>query len=295
MFAFEKLRKFKLFQWFCLLFPLSLAHEIIRFHKKRILSDRKVLLTIPVEQGIKFIGETRHTFQTPDGDYTIRLSSERLKLMKRQPECQCCGLKATHFLLEKIVNQIHFNVFAQSPEGDMVMLTMDHINPKAKGGTNKLSNLQTLCKKCNHLKADHVIDLKQLKELRSHGVKHINKDCMCVESYPSTKSGKLPAEFKEFYVDYSTISLYHSLNYSALIGCRLDNKTFDAIILPVQHQSMYDFFIQLKKENLLPKKLSGFKSAKNTRRAFKQYAFADGILNKTQDSTLQQQPVLVQS
>ena len=292
MFAFEKIRKYRIFQWFCSLFPTAFAYEILRQHKKRQLQEYKRLLVISVEEGSKLIGQPKYAFKTSDGEYIIRMSSERLKLMKRQPECQCCEIKATHFVLEKIGEQIHFNLFAKTSDGE-IMLTMDHINPKAKGGTNKPSNLQTLCKKCNHLKADHIIDLKKLKELRNHGVKHINKECMCVESCASTKNGKLPAEFIEFYVDYSTISLYHALTYSALIGFRIDNKTFDAIVSPIMHQSIYDFFVQLKKETLPPKKLSGFNSAKKARRSFKEYVISDHILNKTQNLPLQDKPVIV--
>jgi len=33
-------------------------------------------------------------------------------------------------------------------------LTIDHILPKSRGGTNDLDNLQTLCEQCNQLKAD---------------------------------------------------------------------------------------------------------------------------------------------
>jgi 5-methylcytosine-specific restriction endonuclease McrA len=33
-------------------------------------------------------------------------------------------------------------------------LTIDHITPKALGGTDSLNNLQALCEDCNQMKAD---------------------------------------------------------------------------------------------------------------------------------------------
>lgn len=36
-------------------------------------------------------------------------------------------------------------------------LTIDHMNPKAKGGTDEMDNLVGCCKSCNQIKADRTV------------------------------------------------------------------------------------------------------------------------------------------
>lgn len=49
--------------------------------------------------------------------------------------------------------------------GTTEKLTLDHIVPKAKGGDNETTNLQTLCKKCNLLKGTRIRDYRQVNQL----------------------------------------------------------------------------------------------------------------------------------
>ena len=44
-----------------------------------------------------------------------------------------------------------------------VSLQVDHIQPVAMGGSNELSNLQTLCKECNRIKKTHQINFRNTR------------------------------------------------------------------------------------------------------------------------------------
>ena len=46
--------------------------------------------------------------------------------------------------------------YAYPTEKDGLFLTIDHIHPRAKGGSNDEDNLQTLCHDCNRLKSDNL-------------------------------------------------------------------------------------------------------------------------------------------
>lgn len=43
-------------------------------------------------------------------------------------------------------------------------LTIDHVIPKSKGGTNDESNLKISCHKCNNLKSDKILNCIKLGE-----------------------------------------------------------------------------------------------------------------------------------
>ena len=43
----------------------------------------------------------------------------------------------------------HFNLYAVNDDGEEVLMTKDHVIPHAKGGSNGVSNMVTMCTHCN--------------------------------------------------------------------------------------------------------------------------------------------------
>ena len=97
----------------------------------------------------------KHVF---DGD-EIKMTSGRYKTFKYTGHvCKKCGLVGKYFAKERhktrTSEKYHFNLYGIHKHGYEVMLTKDHIKPKAEGGRDTLMNYQTMCVKCNGRKSD---------------------------------------------------------------------------------------------------------------------------------------------
>jgi len=70
------------------------------------------------------------------------------------PDCSTTGER---YILgvNKTDGAIHLDLYGTDSEGELHMITLDHIKPKSKGGRNHVSNYQPLCKICNEIKADN--------------------------------------------------------------------------------------------------------------------------------------------
>ena len=49
---------------------------------------------------------------------------------------------------------LHFDLYGIGDNGYEILMTIDHIKAKSKGGINHIDNYQTLCTICNEAKAD---------------------------------------------------------------------------------------------------------------------------------------------
>ncbi len=101
-------------------------------------------------------------------DFSVRLLSWRYQVYAlKGTTCVTCGLKAEYFAFERERSQTHalphLNLYALKLSNSKksmveVMITIDHIIPKSKGGTNDMTNLQPMCSRCNQKKADTLPD-----------------------------------------------------------------------------------------------------------------------------------------
>jgi 5-methylcytosine-specific restriction endonuclease McrA len=99
--------------------------------------------------------------------HSVKMVTECLNLFKEKgTKCVSCGVKGIFFALEKQYNhnshRAQFSLYGYDSNGMEVLLTKDHIIPKAKGGKSKQSNYQVMCQKCNLEKADKMPNEKSL-------------------------------------------------------------------------------------------------------------------------------------
>ena len=95
-------------------------------------------------------------------DKPVKMNSLRYQVFKKSgTKCKVCGLEGIFFALEKdkfVEGDLgfHLNLYGLSRDGEEILMTKDHILPKSKGGADKLTNLQTLCIKCNNAKGNKI-------------------------------------------------------------------------------------------------------------------------------------------
>jgi len=88
--------------------------------------------------------------------YSIRYQLFATKGVK----CVKCGIEGKYFALEKHPSDkkdtYHLNLYAVNEKGEEILMTKDHIIPRAKRGTTCLRNLQTMCSPCNGKKSNKI-------------------------------------------------------------------------------------------------------------------------------------------
>jgi len=89
-------------------------------------------------------------------DGVVKMKSLRYQVFKQNLSCVSCGIMGTFFALERTLgcHRYHFNLYGIDQHGRQVLMTKDHIISKSRGGSDSLTNLQTMCTVCNKLKGN---------------------------------------------------------------------------------------------------------------------------------------------
>jgi HNH endonuclease len=85
--------------------------------------------------------------------YKYKYRSKLRVFYHKGTTCANCGITGA-YIGKGLDNKgrIHLNVYTD----DLIPLTLDHILPKSKGGSNASHNLQTMCYPCNYTKQNKI-------------------------------------------------------------------------------------------------------------------------------------------
>lgn len=106
-------------------------------------------------------------FNVDGEDYSVKMHTKRFRLFRTNRTCVSCGLVGTKMILDLPTDarDAHFNLYGEE-DGELILMTQDHILPRSKGGTNEANNIQCMCVICNVLKSDYELGLDECRQLR---------------------------------------------------------------------------------------------------------------------------------
>lgn len=126
----------------------------------------KMLKTYTVKQ-IKAYGSVEFFLDPEVTDKKIKL---RRAHVLNEVGYQCCeeGCKLKDFYFGLGVDKgggIHLDLYGIDQEGETVMVTIDHIKPRSKGGKDDIKNYRPLCKIHNEIKSNYHSFNRKFKDL----------------------------------------------------------------------------------------------------------------------------------
>lgn len=126
-------------------------------------------LAVPVDIVVDFILENeklsildkRHRHKLHVGEFSAKITSLRMRTFALKGlKCATCERIGSFFAFEIPIKcnnpntNWHLNLYSVDEDGEEILMTMDHIHPKSKGGKNSLGNVQTMCSICNFRKGN---------------------------------------------------------------------------------------------------------------------------------------------
>ena len=107
---------------------------------------------------------SKFMFRVGTVSYYIKCTTT-MKVVSKNLQCAVCGARATHAILCINKEGNYYVAFYTERNGELVLFTKDHIIPRANGGSDSISNLQSCCEVCNKAKGNAEIGEKEICEI----------------------------------------------------------------------------------------------------------------------------------
>lgn len=123
-----------------------------------------------VDENTYSVEEILSLFKFDDGKFKLPSGrivevSRTLRTFKQWgTTCSTCKLVGEFFRESQTAHRSHLKLYG-CKENKLVLMTMDHIIPLSKCGSNHIDNLQTMCEICNSNKGDET-ELEPLTEIK---------------------------------------------------------------------------------------------------------------------------------
>lgn len=119
-----------------------------------------------IKNHLKFTGRKRVKIK----DFLVNVQSLRLRtFFHTGTNCPCCENKASFFAAERTPGNKHYhlNLYGINKDKEEVIFTHDHTLARSLGGSDDLSNTQTMCGPCNWEKGkvENILRQEQLASI----------------------------------------------------------------------------------------------------------------------------------
>lgn len=121
------------------------------------MSENEIAFWSSLEASVVFKKYAHYTIEEFDAARlpNVRLNTRMKRLIKLGPTCLFCAKQAKYIVYGKPTWAQKHEVTDLYTE-DFIPLTIDHIHPTSRGGTNAVKNIQCLCYSCNSNKGNKI-------------------------------------------------------------------------------------------------------------------------------------------